>query len=66
MLEHADVMEMMLPILRADMEIFETYRYAADEPLTCPVTALGGHFDAEVTANHLSEWRRHTTGKFSR
>jgi medium-chain acyl-[acyl-carrier-protein] hydrolase len=64
LLQDADAMEMITPILRADMEVYETYRHDAEVPLSCPITAFAGEFDAEVSSSHLMEWRRHTTGAF--
>jgi medium-chain acyl-[acyl-carrier-protein] hydrolase len=63
-LESADVMEMMLPILRADMEVCEMYCYCGEDILNCPITALGGQFDTEVPPDQLREWKHHTTGPF--
>jgi medium-chain acyl-[acyl-carrier-protein] hydrolase len=64
-LEHEQLMELMLPILRADFESSETYAYSAGHPLTCAITAFGGLTDREVSAAHLEAWREHTTGPFT-
>jgi medium-chain acyl-[acyl-carrier-protein] hydrolase len=54
-------MELMLPLLRADFELVQTYRYSAGSPLDCPTTALGGLQDEEVCRADL-EARREQTG----
>jgi medium-chain acyl-[acyl-carrier-protein] hydrolase len=63
-LQNADVMAMMLPILRADMELCETYCYCAEDILNCPITAFGGQLDINAPPDQLREWSRHTTGPF--
>ena len=63
-LEHAELMHLMLPVLKADFEISETYNHT-DEPLRgCPITAFGGKQDEEVPEDFLQAWQQHTTGPF--
>lgn len=64
-LEHPELMQMMIPLLRADFEVNETYRFEGGEPLDCPISALGGLGDEEVTREHLEGWRQHTRRAFS-
>lgn len=64
-LENDDMMELLLPALRADFQLAETYVYREAEPLACSITALGGAADARVTAADLDGWRGHTSGTFS-
>jgi medium-chain acyl-[acyl-carrier-protein] hydrolase len=64
-LEHPELMEFMLPLLRADFSVIQTYAYVAGEPLNCSVTAFGGLLDGEVTREGLDGWSSHTTGRFS-
>lgn len=64
-LEHAELMEMMVPILRADFEAVETYTCHDAPPLTCPVTAFGGEADPDVEPDALAAWEQHTTGRFA-
>jgi medium-chain acyl-[acyl-carrier-protein] hydrolase len=63
-LEHAELMQLMLPVLRADFELIQTYRFAARPLLDCPITAFGGMEDTEVTRESLEAWREMTTGAF--
>ena len=62
---HPELMRLMLPLLRADFELVQTYTYADGVPLNCPVTAFGGAQDTEVSREELAGWREHTTGDFS-
>jgi medium-chain acyl-[acyl-carrier-protein] hydrolase len=64
-LNHPELMQMMLPLLRADFEMIETYVYSDAPPLGCPITAFGGLRDPEVGREHLEAWREQTAGAFS-
>ena len=63
-LENPELMELFLPILRADFQLGETYSLAAPEPLDCPLSAYGGVQDTEVSHDELQEWRRYTNADF--
>lgn len=65
-LENAEMMELLLPILRADFAVLETYVYSTAPPLTCPITAFGGLDDPEVSPDELEGWRVQTRASFSR
>ena len=64
-LEHPDMMRMMLPLLRADFESIQTYAYKHEPPLDCPITALGGLLDPEISRETLEPWREQTTAAFN-
>jgi len=64
-LQDPELMEMYLPVLRADFAVCETYKYEHRQPLGCSITALGGTEDAEVSREELSAWYIHTRGSFS-
>ncbi len=59
-----ELMDLMLPSLRADYRVFEDYQYTEQEPLSCPITAFGGTGDVYVTADDLQPWGRQTAGEF--
>jgi medium-chain acyl-[acyl-carrier-protein] hydrolase len=63
-LAHPDLLELLLPCLRADMALIESYRYTDDDPLECPVSAYGGREDAEANEVELAAWRTQTRGAF--
>jgi medium-chain acyl-[acyl-carrier-protein] hydrolase len=56
-LEHADLMALLLPCLRADMALIEGYHCADEAPLDCPVVAYAGHDDPEATEAELLAWQ---------
>lgn len=64
-LDDAAMMSALLPVLRADFAVSERYRYTADRPLDCPITALGGTDDPMAGVPELSAWREHTRGDFT-
>ncbi len=64
-LENAELMELMLPLLRADFAVAETYEYREDSPLPCPITAFGGLEDDEVNEEEVAGWREQTTSTFT-
>lgn len=63
-LEHPDLMELMLPLLRADFSIGDTYIFPVRPLLSCPITALGGLRDSAPRAD-LQAWGELTSGPFS-
>lgn len=63
-LENEELFDLMEPLLRADFEMIETYRYLPDAPLAAPIFAFGGDADAEVSESELAAWEDHTEGGF--
>lgn len=63
-LENPELMQLMLPLLRADFELCETYDHTPEPPFDCPLTAFGGIRDC-ATVEELKAWREYTTGEFS-
>lgn len=63
-LQHAELMALLRPILRADLQAAETYAYVQGSPLACPITAYGGADDPNVPTGSLDAWRHETTGPF--
>jgi medium-chain acyl-[acyl-carrier-protein] hydrolase len=64
-LEQPELLELVLPILRADFEVSETYNYEPSLPLNCPITALGGTEDTNVETKALQAWSEQTRAHFS-
>lgn len=58
-----DLLDLMLPVLRADLTIVARYRARPAAPLSCPITVLGGSDDTE-RGELLDAWRDYTTGPF--
>ena len=64
-LEDQELMELVLPALRADFTAAETYVHAHEPALSCPITAFAGSRDPLTTLDSVEAWRVHTTGAFS-
>jgi medium-chain acyl-[acyl-carrier-protein] hydrolase len=62
--ENRELMDLMLPSLKADYRLFEDYEYAPEEPLNCPLSAFGGSTDVYVTSQDIAPWEAQTTGRF--
>ncbi|GGP78200.1 thioesterase [Saccharothrix coeruleofusca] len=52
---------LVLPSLRADLAVVNSYRYRGGEPVRCPVTAIAGSTDHSVGRREIAAWQRHTT-----
>jgi surfactin synthase thioesterase subunit len=63
-LQHPELMNLMIPLLRADFAINETYAFASDMPLDSPIHVFGGLEDEEVNREQLGAWEEHTTAGF--
>ena len=64
-LAEPDLMARLLPSIRADFVLLDSYRYVPDAPLGCPITGFTGTRDPHATKLDLREWALHTTGPFS-
>jgi len=64
-LDHPELLQLILPVLRADFGITQTYTYRPETPLSCPLSIFGGLEDDDATRGNLSPWRAHTTAAFS-
>ncbi len=63
-LQNKELIEEMLPALRADILLGKRYEYYEDEPLNCPLTALVGKNDTVFSVEQIMEWKKHTSGEF--
>ena len=64
-LQNEELLQLLLPILRADFAVCETYEYAPEAPLSCPIVAFGGKDDADAPEEDIAAWSHQTTGSFS-
>ena len=63
-LDNDMLMGLLMPLLRADFAVNEAYTYTAERPLDCPIFAMGGMRDSEVSREQLEGWHAHTTASF--
>lgn len=52
-----EVMELFLPALRTDFELYDDYRFVPLPPPRCPAHLFGGRDDPTVTPTQLDAWR---------
>ena len=58
-LECSDLMEILIPRLRADFEVLETYSYRPGLPLSCGISVFAGDADS-IDEPDLRQWDAHT------
>jgi surfactin synthase thioesterase subunit len=58
-----ELLEILLPAIKADMSVYDTYRYMEDPPLECPITVFGGRDDATAPLTDLQEWEAQTASE---
>jgi surfactin synthase thioesterase subunit len=63
-LNDAELMGLLMPTLRADFSVCETYNCAPEEPLTIPITVFGAIGDVHVHRENLVAWQGYTTASF--
>lgn len=64
-LRRLDLMRLFMPTLRADFQLNETYRWRPGPPLPCPIVALTGDQDTQVSVVQMRGWQLLTCGGFS-
>jgi medium-chain acyl-[acyl-carrier-protein] hydrolase len=58
-LDNADLMQLLIPALRADFQVCETYTFEQQAPLSCPIVVYGGLDDEEAPRDMLEAWQEH-------
>lgn len=65
-LENPDLVELLLPRVRQDFLLDETYEPNYEyEPLNCPISAFGGTEDRDVPEESLRAWSTQTRCEFA-
>ena len=62
--EH-ELMNAVVPRLRADFQLLERYEYVHQKPLDSPISAFAGTNDRSVGRRDIEEWGVHTSRSFS-
>lgn len=63
-LDDEEVWRLVLPTLRLDFDLIQTYEYVPGAPLACPVTAIAGDRDETATPTEAARWAELTVGPF--
>ena len=64
-LQHPELLQLLLPVLRADFGMRSMYNYTPGEPFTFPISAFGGLQDSDISQEDVEAWRIHTRGPFT-
>jgi surfactin synthase thioesterase subunit len=60
-----ELISLLLPTIRADFELAETYEVPEGTRLPVPITAFTGEQDPSFPPSEAEAWQRHTTGSFA-
>ncbi|WP_329382334.1 alpha/beta fold hydrolase [Streptomyces sp. NBC_01351] len=58
--DQTELVELLLPAIRGDLEAIENYRAGPEAVVACPITVFTGETDPKVRPAHADAWRRHT------
>lgn len=64
-LAEPELLELILPALRADFTRLDRYTHDGGDPLPVPIVAYAARADAAVTRADIEPWDRHTTAGFA-
>jgi medium-chain acyl-[acyl-carrier-protein] hydrolase len=66
-LAEPELLKILLPTLRADFEVLDTYRYTQNGSgrIDLPFLVYGGTRDSHVKRSDLAGWREYTSGEFT-
>jgi medium-chain acyl-[acyl-carrier-protein] hydrolase len=64
-LQNAELRSLIVPALRADLQLLESYAYRDATPFTVDIAAYGGLADEMVKDDRLTRWADRTSGEFS-
>jgi len=65
LLEQRELLELLLPTIRADLAVSDHYEYAAQEPLDVPIHAFAGSRDPLASRRAVSAWGAETRSVFT-
>lgn len=63
-LDNQDILDFMLPRIKADLKLCESYHCQNIAPLAMPITSYRGKDDHMVTEQEMSGWKNQTTNLF--
>lgn len=63
-LQNADLIDLVLPLIRADLTLYENYRYQNNETLSVAITTFFPKKDPIIQSEKMLEWRNFTQADF--
>lgn len=64
LLDEPEIVRLLLPVLRADLAVVETYQPRCEPPLSVPIAAFAGAWDPEAPPDAMASWRDQTDAGF--
>lgn len=64
-LQNKELLELLMPTLRADFAVIDTYKYTPGAPLACPITVVSGSADLYASGPTMEGWRLQTSDTLS-
>lgn len=64
-LQNAELLQFLLPLLRADFALSQAYLYTPEQPLSCSISAFCGLRDTESSREEIEGWRKQTSTSFN-
>jgi medium-chain acyl-[acyl-carrier-protein] hydrolase len=64
-LQSKELMALLMPTLRADFSVIDSYQYEPGIPLDCPITVVSGAQDERARGTMMSDWRMQTSHMLS-
>jgi medium-chain acyl-[acyl-carrier-protein] hydrolase len=65
LIENQEYLDLVLPVVRADLTLVENYAPTRRPPIECPISTFGGDRDRYVNSAELAAWEQHTRGSFT-
>lgn len=62
---YAEILDLLLPVVRADLAVYESYRFVPGPRLECPIVALLATDDRSLQPAGMEAWRELTSGAFT-
>jgi len=60
-----ELMDLLEPMIRADVSVADRYHYRPAQPLSVPIAAIGDTAEGDERFSALCGWRRHTAAAFT-
>lgn len=64
-LKEPELLQLFMPVLRADLSVNDTYVPGEEAPLDLPISAFGGTIDGRAAPAEIEAWREYTQREFS-
>lgn len=62
--EEPELIELMLPVVRADVRSVDSYSYTHETPLACPIFSFYGNMDRQTAPEAIAAWKDETEDSF--